>query len=929
MRVCRLEQIVPSTGVCALVNGRQVAIFRVDEQVFAIDNFDPFSKANVLSRGIVGDVKGELVVASPVYKQHFSLTTGQCIEDPDVRVTVHPVAIEDGHVVVREAQKTETRSTCCYCGVGCGVIVESDGKQVTGVRGDPEHPANFGRLCTKGAALHLTMDPSYRLLYPELRTERTEPRRRASWDEAMSLAAERFRRCVAEHGPDSVAFYISGQLLTEDYYVFNKLAKGLIGTNNIDTNSRLCMSSAVAGYKLSLGVDAPPCCYEDIDAADLVLIAGSNTAFAHPILYRRIEESQAKVIVIDPRATVTARGADIHLALKPGTDVALFNALLHVIWREGLLDRTFMDAHTEGFAQLEPLVRFWTPQRAAEVCELPVDSIFETARLFAKSRAALSLYCQGLNQSANGTYKNAALINLHLATGQIGRPGAGPFSLTGQPNAMGGREVGGMANLLPAHRDLASEQDRMEVARLWSVAAIPAKAGKTAVELFQALELGDVRMVWIAGTNPAQSMPDAGAVRRALAGAEFVVVQDAFRDSETADYADVLLPAAGWAEKEGTVTNSERRISRVRAAVAAPGEARPDWQIAVELARRLGGEKLFPYAKAEDVFNEHRATTRGRDLDITGLSYSLLERKGPQQWPYVREGTKRLYSDGRFPTPTGRARFVATQYVAPQEDVDGQFPLRLNTGRLRDQWHTMTRTGTAARLFSHAPQPEVLLHPGDLSAFGLSDGELVRLASRRGTMVMKARASADMRPGDAFVSMHWGSRFTGGAGANALTLPVVDPFSKQPELKHAAISVQRFEPRWRRTLTAPASAELQRLVTPYLQRLDYAALTLDGDRFVLEVACAAEPDQRLVSVLESLFAPLATDLPAPAVCACLDVSEEAVRAAVAAGATLPRLQSELKAGTQCGSCVPELRCLLRPSVTAVPASRSGSARRAP
>ena len=931
MKICRLEEIVPNTGVGALVHGHQIAVFRVEDRVYAIDNFDPFSKANVLSRGIVGDLAGEIVVASPVYKQHFSLATGQCIEDPDVRVTVHRASIEDGYVVVREAQKksSETRSTCCYCGVGCGVIIETEGERVTGVRGDPEHPANFGRLCTKGAALRLTTEPAYRLLHPEVRTRRDEPRRRASWDEAMTLAAGRFKRCIAEHGPDSVAFYISGQLLTEDYYVFNKLAKGLIGSNNIDTNSRLCMSSAVAGYRLSLGVDAPPCCYEDIDAAELIVIAGSNTAFAHPILYRRVEESRAKVVVIDPRATVTARAADVHLALKPGTDVALFNAMLHVIWREGLGNRAYMEAHTEAFAELEPLLRHWTPKRAAQVCELTVEQIVDVARLFARSRATLSLYCQGLNQSANGTYKNSALINLHLATGQIGRPGAGPFSLTGQPNAMGGREVGGMANLLPGHRDLGSEKDRMEVAQLWNVPTIPPNAGKTAVELFQALEQGAVRMVWIAGTNPAQSMPDVHAARRALGAAEFVVVQDAFRDSETCDYADVLLPAAGWAEKEGTVTNSERRISRVRAASPAPGEARPDWQIAVDLAHRLGGHELFPYSKPEDVFNEHRETTRGRDLDITGLSYSLLERKGPQQWPYVREGTKRLYIDGRFATPSGRARFVATQYVAPQEDTDDEFPLRLNTGRLRDQWHTMTRTGTAARLFSHAPRPEVLLHPADMAAGGIEDGELVRLFSRRGTMVAHARASDEMRSGDAFMAMHWGSRFTSGAGANALTLPAVDPFSKQPELKHAAISVERFHSRWRRVMSAPASAELQRSVTPYLQRLDYAALSLDGEHFVLEMACAEEPDARVVSILEGLFTAMAKSEPARAVCACLEVSEDAIRQAIASGATLPRLQKELKAGTQCGSCVPELRCLLRETPTALPESRSASVRRDP
>jgi len=658
MRICELEKILPDAGVCALVGGEQVAIFRVEGSVYAVGNRDPFSDANVLSRGIVGDVKGELVVASPVYKQHFSLRTGRCLEDASVRIPVYAARVEEGFVVVEPAKHVAT--TCCFCGVGCGVIASSSNNTITAVKGDPSHPANFGRLCTKGAALHLSTEPGARLLYPEVNGLR------ASWDEALGFIANRFGEIIAAHGPDAVAFYISGQLLTEDYYVFNKLAKGLIGTNNVDTNSRLCMSSAVAGYKMSLGADAPPCAYEDIDAADLILIAGSNTAFAHPVLWRRIEDARAKnphlkVVVVDPRATVTARAAELHLALKPGTDVALFNAMLHLLEKEKGLDDDFIRTHTEGFASLHPVLDHWTPERAAEVCELPVEDIVHAARLFGGAKAALSLYCQGLNQSTSGTYKNAALINLHLATGQIGKPGAGPFSLTGQPNAMGGREVGGMANLLSGHRDLSSKKDRDEIATLWGVRSVPERPGKTAVEMFDAVGRGEIKAVWIACTNPAQSMPDVSAVRKALGRAELVVVQEAFRDAETCDYADVLLPAASWGEKEGTVTNSERRISRVRAAVSPPGEARPDWEIAAAFARKVFPAKagnLFPYRTPEDIFNEHRETTRGRDLDITGLSYALLERDGPQQWPYpngATAGRTRLYADGVFPTPSTRS----------------------------------------------------------------------------------------------------------------------------------------------------------------------------------------------------------------------------------------------------------------------------------
>jgi assimilatory nitrate reductase catalytic subunit len=920
VRVCPLEDIVPGTGVAALVDGEQVAVFRLDDDsVHAVGNFDPFSRANVLSRGIVGDLKGELVVASPVYKQHFDLRTGRCAEDASARIPVYAARLEEGWIVVEPRKQAAT--TCCYCGVGCGVVVSTHKNGVFSVKGDAAHPANHGRLCTKGAALHLSTDAGARLLYPEVNGERT------NWDQALEHAAEKFRQVIAEHGPDAVAFYISGQLLTEDYYVFNKLAKGLVGTNNVDTNSRLCMSSAVAGYKQSLGADAPPCAYEDIDAADLILIAGSNTAFAHPVVYQRIEAAKAanpdlKVVVVDPRATVTARAADLHLALKPGTDVALFIAMLHVIERDGLADLPFKKARTENFENLKSLIDHWTPERAAEVCDLPVEKIVAAARLFGRSKAALSLYCQGLNQSSSGTWKNCALINLHLATGQIGRPGAGPFSLTGQPNAMGGREVGGMANLLSGHRDLDNAAHRQEVATLWGVDAVPSKPGKTAVELFEAIGRGEIKAVWIACTNPAQSMPDANAVRKALERAEFVVVQEAFRDAETCEYADVLLPATSWAEKEGTVTNSERRISRVRAAVPPPGEARPDWRIGVDFARRLQAmlEKkiFFDYKSPEEIFNEHRESTRGRDLDITGLSYSLLDRDGPQQWPYpegAKCGRTRLYADGIFPTPSGRARFVATDYVPPAEEPDAQFPIRLTTGRLRDQWHSMTRSGLVARLFSHSPEPEIIVSELDLQNNNYSNHDLVRVTSRRGSVVMKIRGSDDMRPGDAFVAMHWGGRFMAGAGTNALTVPAIDPYSKQPELKHAAIRIEPFAARWRGAFAAPAAAGLQRAAGAWMARFDYAALTLvEGPEILLrlELATAGDPVPEALSTLEKLFGqPPATGSAAfeRAVCACFKVGESQIRAAVAAGATLAELQKNLNCGTNCGSCVPELRRL--------------------
>ena len=723
---------------------------------------------------------------------------------------------------------TETKSTCCYCGVGCGVIIESVGAQITGVRGDPGHPANFGRLCSKGSTLHLTaaahIAAQARLLAPQHRAQRGGALQAIGWDAALDLAADRFASIVTEHGPDAVGFYLSGQLLTEDYYVFNKLGKGLIGTNNVDTNSRLCMSSAVAGYKATLGSDAPPCCYDDLNAAQTVFIAGSNTAWAHPILFRRLEDAKRanpaqKWIVADPRRTETAAVADLHLALLPGTDVALFHGLLHLLLWEGLTDAAYIAAHTSGFDALRDRVREFTPKHAAQVCGLKEDDIVQAARWFGSHTPTLSLYCQGLNQSSSGTDKNAALINLHLASGQIGKPGAGPFSLTGQPNAMGGREVGGLANLLSAHRDLANPAHRAEVAALWGLKGgasdVPATPGKAAVEMFEAAADGAIKALWIACTNPAQSMPDQAMVRRALERCEFVVLQEAFASTATAAYADLLLPASTWGEKEGTVTNSERRISRVRAAVPAPGQARDDWAIAVDFARRLetrlpkrraDAATLFPYADAEAVWNEHRESTRGRDLDIGGLTYTALE-AAPQQWPCpegAAQGRARLYEDGRFATPDGRARFVAPAYRPVAEPRDARYPFSLTTGRLRDQWHGMSRSGTLGRLFGQAPEPCVDVHPQELARRGWDAGALLHVTSRRGSILLPVRASDEVPPAQAFIAMHWGEEFVSGrasagarlAGVNALMPSTYCPQSKQPELKHAAVKLLKAELPW-------------------------------------------------------------------------------------------------------------------------------------
>jgi assimilatory nitrate reductase catalytic subunit len=776
---------------------------------------------------------------------------------------------------------SETRSICCYCGTGCGVIVEAEGGRITGVRGDPDHPANFGRLCSKGAALHLTPHAPTRALFPELRAARDAARQRVDWDAALNHAAARFAGIIREHGPDAVAFYVSGQLLTEDYYVFNKLARALAGTHNIDSNSRLCMSSAVAAYTKTLGADAPPCSYEDIELADCLLIAGANPAFAHPIVFRRIEAAKRanpdlKLIVVDPRRTDTAEAADLHLALQPGSDTLLFSALLHVLLWEDLIDRDFIRDHTAGFDALREQVRETTPAAVAGACGVKAEDIVTAARWFGHAKNALSFWCQGLNQSVHGTESGAALIHLHLATGQIGRPGAGPFSLTGQPNAMGGRETGSMATLLPGHRSAADAAHRAEIATLWGIPSLPETPGKSAVEMFDALHAGDIKAVWIACTNPAQSLPDQAKVRAALERAEFVVLQEAYLGTETDAYADLLLPAASWGEKAGTVTNSERRISRVRAAVPPPGEARPDWKIARDFALALGrtlgradAARLFDFAGPEAIQREFAALTRGRDLDISGLDYALLDAKGPQQWPLpagAAEGTARLYEDRRFATPDGRARFIPIGLAGTAEATDARFPFHLNTGRLRDQWHGMSRSGAVARLYGHEEEPRVHLHPSDLERRGFGEGELLRLASRRGETVLRAAADATLRPGQAFVPMHWGRSHLNSAGANELTLSAFDPHSKQPELKHAAVRIEKAALPWQALIVRSESREGQAvawmaLLAPLLARFGHASLALAGRERAAVVLRLAHAEAAPAEWLDEIDALLGLDDP--------------------------------------------------------------------
>jgi assimilatory nitrate reductase catalytic subunit len=774
----------------------------------------------------------------------------------------------------------ETKSTCCYCGVGCGVIISSQNDKIIDIKGDPNHPANFGRLCTKGSTLHLTAKLDNRLLYPEMRITREARRKRVSWDDSLNYLTEQFAQTIEKYGPDSVAFYISGQLLTEDYYVFNKLAKGLIGTNNVDTNSRLCMSSAVTGYKATLGSDAPPACYEDIDHTECLFITGSNTAFAHPIIFRRIEDAKKnnpnlKIVVVDPRRTDTAQAADLHLAILPGTDVALYNGMLHVLLWEGLLDMAYIQARTNGFDALKDTVREYTPKMVADICGIKEADIITAAKWFGKG-PSLSMYCMGLNQSIHGTEKNAALINLHLATGQIGKLGAGPFSLTGQPNAMGGREVGAMANLLSAHRDLANPEHRAEVAKFWGVESVPETPGKTAIEMFDAVKDGSIKAIWIACTNPAHSMPDLNNVIAALQNAELVVVQDAYSNTDTNQYADVLLPASTWGEKEGSVTNSERRITRVNPAIPTPAEARHDWAIMVDFAQRLEkrlakNSNLFPYTTTEEIFNEHRETTRGRDLDITGLSYSLLNEQGPQQWPFKScdtSGAARLYTDGVFQKPDGKAQFVNTTYKGTADKTDVRHPLHLLTGRLRDQWHGMSRTGTVAQLFNHAGEPVIQMNADDMSRRSIKNGEIVKVSNKRGSLVLAAQLSDEVQASQTFIAMHWGSQFMHGLGVNALMPPAFDKTSKQPELKHTAIRIEKLSLPWRMTvMRSIQNLDMLEKVRGLLANFDYATCGLFGRQnehhvgmLILRAAHTQAPDSELIEQIDQILA-MTNDMP--------------------------------------------------------------------
>ncbi len=693
------------------------------------------------------------------------------------------------------------RTTCPYCGVGCGVTMKGSGKQRR-LAGDPDHPANQGRLCSKGSALGDTLDLSGRLLTPRLLGAES------SWEATLQHAANGFQRILRQHGPDSVAFYVSGQLLTEDYYVANKLMKGYIGSANIDTNSRLCMSSAVAAHKRAFGEDLVPVQYQDLECADLIVLVGSNTAWCHPVLYQRIVKAKElrpalKLVVIDPRRTPTCEIADLHLPVRAGTDVWLFNGLLSYLDREGSGDSGFINRHTANLEAALAVAREQTssPEEVARLCGVQPWALEEFYELFARTPRVITAFSQGVNQSSAGTDKANSIINCHLYTGRIGHPGMGPFSITGQPNAMGGREVGGLANMLAAHMDLGNPSHRAVVQNFWRSPSIAAHPGLKAVDLFEAIHEGRVKAVWIAATNPVVSLPDADRVKAALARCELVVVSDCVSDTDTMRLAHVAFPAAAWGEKDGTVTNSERCISRQRPFLPLPGAVRPDWWIFCEVARRMGFDEGFNYESAHEIFIEHarlsrtdndgaRAFDLGPLGDLSAQAYADLQ---PTYWP---TNDRRLFDDGRFYHADGRARFVPTTPHGPAHAPCETFPLILNTGRIRDQWHTMTRTGKAARLTSHLPEPYVDMHEQDALLAGVRVQQLVRVSTRWGSMVARLRISGELPRGMVFIPIHWNDVFSSDARVGAVVNPVVDPISGEPEFKHTPANVVPFDVDW-------------------------------------------------------------------------------------------------------------------------------------
>ncbi|MGE4218742.1 MAG: molybdopterin-dependent oxidoreductase [Alphaproteobacteria bacterium] len=876
-----------------------------------------------------------------------------------------------------EAGAGTVHTTCPYCGVGCGVLATQQADGRIEIAGDPEHPANLGRLCGKGMALAETLSLDDRLLTPQIGG------RAAGWDEALDLIASRFSETVAEYGPDAVAFYVSGQLLTEDYYVANKLMKGFIGSGNIDTNSRLCMASSVAGHRRAFGADTVPVSYEDLEAADLVVLVGSNLAWCHPVLYQRLAAAKARrpgmrVVLIDPRRTASAEIADLHLAIHSDADIALFVGLLGHLADSGRLDQGYIARHTTGFEQALWAAAALDISQIAHLTGIDPRTLTRFYRMFAETQRVVTVYSQGVNQSVCGTDKVGAIINCHLATGRIGRPGMGPFSVTGQPNAMGGREVGGLANMLAAHMEIENPQHRERVQRFWGAPHIADKPGLKAIDMFRAMGEGRIKALWIMATNPVDSMPDADDVAAALGACPFVVVSDVAASTDTLRHAHVRLPAAAWGEKDGTVTNSERRISRQRAFLPAPGDARPDWWIVCEVARRMGFADAFNYAGPAAIFAEHAALSAfenqgTRDFDIgicAGVDAATYDAMLPLQWPAPadRQGRSRFFADGGFYTPDGRARFMPISAEDRPANPEA-FPMTLNTGRVRDHWHTMTRSGRSPKLSQHTAEPFAELNPGDAARWGVGEAEILRVATSRGDVLVRALISDRQLSGTVFVPMHWNDQFAARARVDSMVAALTDPHSGQPALKRTAARIERFaaatygfavtrrkptnltadywavarcpggwrielafaEPQDGRELTAalfPTAIDAQTLsyADRHARRYRFArfargqllgALYLSADPVAVSRSWAVEQLAAECSTAQARLTVLAgragrgqPDRGA-LVCSCYGVGANQIAAAVRAGCATPdEIGTELQAGTGCGSCRGEIKAII-------------------
>ena len=885
------------------------------------------------------------------------------------------------------------RTTCPYCGVGCGVLATPRPDGTADIKGDPAHPANFGRLCSKGSALGETLSFDDRLLYPTVNGTR------ATWDDALTLVASKFAETIAAHGPDSVAIYGSGQLLTEDYYVANKLMKGFIGTANMDTNSRLCMASSVAGHVRAFGSDTVPGNYQDLETADLVVLVGSNLAWCHPVLFQRLEAARqtrgTKIIVIDPHRTATCELADTHLALAPGSDVALFNGLFARLADSGRFDHAYVKQHTTGIEKALDAARAMPFAKIASITGLTPAELTAFYDSFATTERVVTIYSQGVNQSSAGTDKVNAIINCHLATGRIGREGMGPFSVTGQPNAMGGREVGGLANMLAAHMSLDDANHRRIVADVWQAPNLATKPGLKATEMFAAVGDGRIKAIWIISTNPADSLPQADAVVAALKACPFVVVSDCIAKTDTTALAHVLLPASAWGEKSGTVTNSERRISRQRPFMAAPGEAKPDWWIISEVAKRLGHAQAFAYDGPAAIFAEHaRLSSAGnhgsRDFDIgayaalPAVAYDALE---PFQWPQAKGQAPRetrFFAKGNFYTPDGKARAVPTPYRAPASATNPAYALALNSGRVRDQWHTMTRTAKTPRLMTHIYEPFAEIHPADAKSANLTHGQLVTVRSPHGSVVVRADITERQRRGSVFVPMHWTDQLASNARIDAVMEAAIDPVSGQPELKHTPVAIAPFAAThygllvtaqkptldtaywavtpvkggWRAELAwtvepSDWSALAARLLQPeappssLVAYRDHASgqhrfaafdgVDLTGALFIARTPIAVgrswSAEQLQASFATSaqkqrLLAGRSAKATAdhgPTVCACFDIGANQIASAATHGGctTVDAIGACLKAGTNCGSCRSEIKRILDVAIAHQPLALTG------